>query len=74
MILTTALASLALTLTSPQQEFCRGFEEGFRSVAGQNVIVPICPIAPIAAPNQTPYSLGIRQGVRAACQRYPNRC
>ena len=73
MILTT-LASLALTLANPQHEFCSGFEEGYRTIAGSDAIVPICPDAPIMEVGQTAFRVGLLSGVEAACRRFPDRC
>ncbi|MGL6029146.1 MAG: hypothetical protein ACRC0M_05130 [Legionella sp.] len=47
-------------------EFCAGFEEGYKTIKGDMVIVPICPIEPITPINSTPYREGIKEGIRAA--------
>ena len=57
-----------------QDSFCLGFEEGYKSIAGSMVIVPICPIAPITPIGSTAFREGIKAGIRAACQQYPNQC
>lgn len=57
-----------------QNEFCAGFEEGYRSIAGSIVIVPICPIAPITPIGSTDFREGIKAGIRAACKKYPDKC
>ena len=49
-----------------QSEFCDGFEEGYKIVKGDMVIVPICPIAPITPIGSTDYRDGIKAGMRAA--------
>ena len=49
-----------------QDEFCHGFEEGYKTVKGDMVIVPICPIAPITPIGSTDYREGIKAGIRAA--------
>ena len=49
-----------------KSEFCQGFEEGYKSVKGNMVIVPICPIAPITPIGSTPFREGIKAGIRAA--------
>ncbi|CAN1555107.1 hypothetical protein MCEREM21A_02359 [Sphingomonadaceae bacterium] len=72
----TAVSFLALiaTVSEPalavsQSEFCAGFEEGFRSVKGSLVIVPICPIAPITPIGSSPFREGIKAGIAAALKR-----
>ena len=57
-----------------QNQFCAGFEEGFKTIAGEMVILPICPIAPITPIGSTPYREGIKKGIAAACRQYPNKC
>lgn len=49
-----------------QKEFCDGFEEGYKSIKGSMVIVPICPIAPITPIGGTDFREGIKAGIRAA--------
>ena len=56
-------ASLAL---AGQEEFCAGFTEGYKSIKGEMVIVPICPIAPITPIGSTDFREGIKAGIRAA--------
>lgn len=46
--------------------FCTGFEEGYKTVKGDMVIVPICPIEPITPINSTPFREGIKAGMEAA--------
>lgn len=46
--------------------FSRGFEEGFKSVKGDMIIVPICPIEPITPIGSTSFREGIKAGIRAA--------
>jgi len=52
-----------------QDEFCAGFEEGYKTVKGNLVIVPICPIAPITPIGSTDFREGIKAGIRAASSR-----
>ena len=47
-------------------EFCDGFEEGYKTIKGDMVIVPICPIEPITPINSTEFREGIKAGIRAA--------
>ncbi len=57
-------------LTSPafagQAEFCAGFEQGYRAIKGNMMIVPICPIAPITPIGSTDFQEGIKAGIAAA--------
>lgn len=52
--------------SADQNEFCAGFEEGYKSIKGDMVIVPICPIAPITPIGSTDFREGIKAGIRAA--------
>ena len=52
-----------------QNEFCAGFTEGYKSIKGDMVIVPICPIAPITPIGSTDFREGIKAGIRAAISR-----
>ncbi|MBK6717014.1 MAG: hypothetical protein IPG57_18545 [Burkholderiales bacterium] len=49
-----------------QNEFCAGFREGYKSIKGDLVIVPICPIAPITPIGSTDFREGIKAGISAA--------
>lgn len=67
------LASIVFTLMiistaclAGQDEFCDGFEEGYKSVKGELVIVPICPIAPITPIGSTDFREGIKAGIKSA--------
>jgi hypothetical protein len=57
------------SVASSQGSFCAGFEEGFRSIKGNMVILPICPIAPITPIGSTPFREGIKAGIAAASRR-----
>ncbi|CZG75651.1 TPA: hypothetical protein RJX18_001752 [Legionella pneumophila] len=46
--------------------FCNGFEEGYKTIKGDMVIVPICPIEPITPIGSNSYREGIKAGIRAA--------
>jgi hypothetical protein len=48
-----------------QDEFCAGFREGYRMVAG-NVVVPVCPVGPVPPVNTTSYQMGMEEGIEAA--------
>lgn len=49
-----------------RSDFCAGFEEGFKAVKGDMVLVPLCPLAPITPIGSTPYREGLKAGMRAA--------
>lgn len=51
---------------SDSDSFQAGFEEGYRSVKGNLVILPICPIAPITPIGSTPFREGVKAGIKAA--------
>jgi len=68
-ILAAATAYLAIAFSTPafaNSDFCVGFEEGYKSIKGNLVIVPICPIAPITPIGSTAFREGIKAGIRAA--------
>ena len=50
---------------SGQEEFCQGFKEGYKSIRGSMVIIPICPIKPITPFGSTDFREGIKAGIRA---------
>lgn len=47
-------------------EFCDGFNEGYKTIKGNVVIVPICPIPPITPIGSTAFREGIKAGIGAA--------
>jgi len=49
-----------------QREFCDGFEEGYKTIKGDMVLVPLCPLAPITPLNSTDFREGLKAGMRAA--------
>lgn len=61
---------LAVTLAASagQAEFCAGFSEGFKTIKGDMVLVPLCPLAPLTPLGSTDYREGIKAGIRAAQQ------
>jgi len=72
----TATVTLALlaqvpapAVASPQDEFCAGFAEGYKSIKGDMVLVPLCPLAPLTPLGSTPFREGIKSGSAAALQR-----
>lgn len=62
----TLATLLGTSLHASQDEFCSGFTEGYKSVKGDLVIVPICPIAPITPIGSTAFREGLKAGIRAA--------
>lgn len=72
-IIKTAIAAVfclfVSVFASDQDDFCRGFAEGYKIVKGDMAIVPICPIAPITPIGSTPYREGIKAGMAAANRR-----
>lgn len=62
----TLIAGLSSLSLAGQNEFCAGFAEGYKTVKGDMVIVPICPIAPITPIGSTDFREGIKAGIRAA--------
>ncbi len=52
-----------------QDEFCAGFEEGYKSIKGDMVLVPLCPLAPLTPLGSTDFREGIKAGIRAAQSR-----
>ena len=66
-ILFSILVSSIFTMSvSAGDAFCVGFEEGYKTIKGDMVIVPICPIAPITPIGSTDFREGIKAGMKAA--------
>lgn len=65
-LLATTFTTICIVASAGQDEFCAGFEEGYKSVKGSMVIVPICPIAPITPIGSTDFREGLKAGIRAA--------
>ena len=53
-------------LFAGQAQFCAGFEEGYKSIKGDMVLVPLCPLAPLTPLGSTDFREGIKAGMRAA--------
>ena len=51
---------------SNQDDFRSGFEEGYKSVKGDLVVVPVCPVAPVTPVGSTPFREGLKAGIKAA--------
>jgi hypothetical protein len=69
-IMCVFVASVALGTASlagaDQNEFCVGFAEGYKTIKGDMVLVPLCPLAPITPLGSTDFREGIKAGIRAA--------
>jgi hypothetical protein len=66
LIICLFLSASQFAFANNRDEFCHGFEEGYKSIEGDMVIVPICPIAPITPIDSTPFREGIKAGIAAA--------
>ena len=67
----SSLAVLFVLLGHPaiagdQDEFCAGFEEGYKAIKGDMVLVPLCPLAPLTPLGSTPFREGLKAGMAAA--------
>jgi hypothetical protein len=51
---------------SDQDSFQAGFEEGYKSVKGDMVLVPLCPLPPLTPLGSTAFREGLRAGIKAA--------
>ena len=69
LLIVCAAISIVPCAFAGSDEFCAGFEEGYKTVKGSMVIVPICPIGPITPIGSTDFREGIKAGIRAAQQR-----
>ncbi len=49
-----------------ESDFDAGYEEGYRAIKGDMVILPITPIEPITPIGSTPYREGLKEGMRDA--------
>jgi hypothetical protein len=54
------------TSTAFASQFCDGFEEGYKTVKGELVLLPICPLEPITPIGSTPFREGLKAGMDAA--------
>lgn len=63
------LTLVSVTALADSDEFCQGFEEGYKTIKGDMVIVPICPIEPITPIGSTSYREGLKAGMRTAASR-----
>lgn len=56
----------ATQIAYAKDEFCEGFEEGYKSIKGDIFPVPFCPLAPPTPLGSTDFREGIKAGIRAA--------
>lgn len=63
------LTLVSVPALADSDEFCQGFEEGYKTIKGDMVIVPICPIEPITPIGSTSYREGLKAGMRTAASR-----
>ena len=66
MCLVAALAAVTCAHADDRDDFCAGFEEGYKSVKGGMAMTPMCPMAPMTPLGSTPFREGIKAGIRAA--------
>ena len=55
--------------SADQDEFCEGFEEGFKAECGDNVMLPLCPMVPLTPLGSTDYREGLKAGMNAGKRR-----
>lgn len=61
------LSILVLTSSAvAESEFCSGFEMGYKTVKGNMVLVPLCPLEPLTPLGSTSYQEGLKAGMQAA--------
>ena len=67
LLVTTLLGLVQLSYAEDRQaEFSDGFTEGYKSVMGNMVMVPMCPLAPLTPLGSTPFREGLKAGILAA--------
>ncbi|MDG1437716.1 MAG: hypothetical protein P8P98_01975 [Emcibacteraceae bacterium] len=49
-----------------REEFCAGFEEGYKSIKGNFAAVPACPAKPAKPAGSTDFREGIKAGIKRA--------
>ena len=65
-IITLLILTLSTTTIFAKSDFCRGFEIGYKTIKGNMVMVPLCPLEPLTPLGSTPYQEGIKAGIKAA--------
>jgi len=68
-ILLAAIVAVTFSINVQASEFCDGFEMGYKTVKGNNVLVPLCPLAPLTPLGSSAYQEGIKQGMHTARTR-----
>lgn len=53
-------------------DFKKGFEEGYRMIMGQSVLLPLVPLQPLTPLGSTPFREGLKLGIKAAKQNNLN--
>ena len=69
-IISTVLIALAIGLAGSafagEDKFCAGFEEGYKMIKGDLVVVPVCPVAPVTPVDSTEFREGLKVGIKEA--------
>ncbi len=65
-VIASAVLGAAPLAHAGQDEFCAGFTEGYKSIKGDMVLVPLCPLGPLTPLGSTDFREGIKAGIRAA--------
>jgi len=65
-ILFSILVGSIFILSANASEFCAGFKEGYKTIKGDMVMVPMCLMAPMTPMDSTDFREGIKAGMRAA--------
>ena len=68
MKLITLVSLMFLTSVSGvlASEFCEGFAVGYKTIKGNMVLVPLCPLEPLTPLGSTPFQEGLKAGMKAA--------
>ena len=69
----TGILIAPIGATAGEREFCAGFSEGYKTIKGDMVIVPICHYAraPMTPVSSTDFREGIKAGMAAARTERP---
>jgi hypothetical protein len=65
-IMAVATVAALISINVSASDFCNGFEMGYKTVKGNMVMVPMCPMEPMTPMGSTPYQEGIKAGMNAA--------
>ena len=60
-----------LVFTTPvfsDSQFCAGFALGYKTIKGNMVLVPLCPLEPLTPLGSTPFQEGLKAGMLAASE------